>query len=75
MAQMSLLQPPLTLAQLESYLWEAANILRGSPVDRTDWKSIKCINDRSWYEINLNLWIAAFLVTTDHTESDSDNRS
>ncbi len=29
----------LTLAQLESHLWEAANILRGSPVDRTDWKS------------------------------------
>jgi type I restriction enzyme M protein len=30
---------PLTLPQLESHLWEAANILRGSPVDRTDWKS------------------------------------
>ncbi|MCA9992986.1 MAG: SAM-dependent DNA methyltransferase [Anaerolineales bacterium] len=30
---------PISLAQLESYLWEAANILRGSPVDRTDWKS------------------------------------
>ena len=29
----------LTLSQLESHLWEAANILRGSPVDRTDWKS------------------------------------
>jgi type I restriction enzyme M protein len=29
----------LTLASLESHLWEAANILRGSPVDRTDWKS------------------------------------
>jgi len=29
----------LTLATLESHLWEAANILRGSPVDRTDWKS------------------------------------
>ena len=28
-----------TLSQLESHLWEAANILRGSPVDRTDWKS------------------------------------
>jgi type I restriction enzyme M protein len=23
---------------LSSYLWEAANILRGSAVDRTDWK-------------------------------------
>ncbi|MEI7952231.1 MAG: class I SAM-dependent DNA methyltransferase [Synechococcaceae cyanobacterium ELA182] len=30
---------PLTLSQLTSHLWEAANILRGSPVDRTDWKS------------------------------------
>ncbi|MGB2713992.1 MAG: type I restriction-modification system subunit M N-terminal domain-containing protein, partial [Vicinamibacterales bacterium] len=29
----------VTLSQLESHLWEAANILRGSPVDRTDWKS------------------------------------
>jgi len=29
----------LTLSSLESHLWEAANILRGSPVDRTDWKS------------------------------------
>jgi type I restriction enzyme M protein len=29
-----------TLAsRLKSHLWEAANILRGSPVDRTDWKS------------------------------------
>ena len=30
---------PLTLSPLTSYLWEAANILRGSPVDRSDWKS------------------------------------
>ena len=29
----------LTLKKLESHLWAAANILRGSPVDRTDWKS------------------------------------
>ena len=29
----------LSLSQLEPHLWEAANILRGSPVDRTDWKS------------------------------------
>jgi type I restriction enzyme M protein len=29
----------LILSQLESHLLEAANILRGSPVDRTDWKS------------------------------------
>ncbi len=32
-------QPPITLSELESHLGEAANILRGSPVDRTDWKS------------------------------------
>jgi type I restriction enzyme M protein len=31
--------PALTLNELEAHLWEAANILRGSPVDRTDWKS------------------------------------
>ena len=30
---------PTTIQQLESHLWEAANILRGSPVDRTDRKS------------------------------------
>jgi len=30
---------PIVLPELESHLWEAANILRGSPVDRTDWKS------------------------------------
>ena len=29
----------VTIRELESHLWEAANILRGSPVDRTDWKS------------------------------------
>jgi type I restriction enzyme M protein len=29
----------ITLSELESHLWEAANILRGSPVDRSDWKS------------------------------------
>ena len=29
----------LTLNALESHLWEAANILRGSPLDRADWKS------------------------------------
>jgi type I restriction enzyme M protein len=28
-----------TLSTLESHLWEAANILRGSHVDRTDWRS------------------------------------
>ncbi|WP_437595031.1 type I restriction-modification system subunit M [Sorangium sp. So ce1000] len=32
-------QTPLAQSELESHLWEAANILRGSPVDRTDWKS------------------------------------
>ncbi len=30
---------PVSLSELESHIWEAANILRGSPVDRTDWKS------------------------------------
>src|SRR3954465_11978937 len=35
----SALPLPVTLSELESHLWEAANILRGSPVDRTDWKS------------------------------------
>lgn len=30
---------PVTVQELESHLWEAANILRGSPVDRADWKS------------------------------------
>jgi len=39
MQQASLLRQPITLTELESYLWEAANILRGSPVDRTDWKN------------------------------------
>ena len=29
----------ISTSSLESHLWEAANILRGSPVDRTDWKS------------------------------------
>ena len=26
-------------SKLESHLWESANILRDSPVDRTDWNS------------------------------------
>src|SRR5215216_5662447 len=34
-----IMQSFVTLSTLESHLWEAANILRGSPVDRTDWKS------------------------------------
>ena len=29
----------LSLSALQAHLWEAANILRGSPVDRADWKS------------------------------------
>jgi len=32
----------LTLNALDSHLWEAANILRGSPLDRADWKSHLC---------------------------------
>jgi type I restriction enzyme M protein len=39
MAQTPLFEEPLTLSELEAHLWEAANILRGSPVDRSDWKS------------------------------------
>ena len=39
MIQRSLFDAPITLQELESHLWEAAYILRGSPVDRTDWKS------------------------------------
>ncbi len=39
MTSQSALVLPVTLAELESHLWGAANILRGSPVDRTDWKS------------------------------------
>jgi type I restriction enzyme M protein len=39
MSQPPLFNEPMTLNKLESHLWEAANILRGSPVDRTDWKS------------------------------------
>jgi len=30
---------PLTLQQLKSHLWSCAEILRGSAVDRTDWKA------------------------------------
>ena len=39
MSSQSSLSLPVTLTELESHLWGAANILRGSPVDRTDWKS------------------------------------
>jgi len=39
MVQGQLFESKITLSELESHLWEAANILRGSPVDRTDWKS------------------------------------
>jgi type I restriction enzyme M protein len=39
MIQRKLFETSITLGELESHLWEAANILRGSPVDRTDWKS------------------------------------
>lgn len=30
---------PLTLQDLKSHLWNCAEILRGSAVDRTDWKA------------------------------------
>ncbi len=39
MIQGQLFESTITLSELASHLWEAANILRGSPVDRTDWKS------------------------------------
>lgn len=39
MVQGQLFESTIALSDLESHLWEAANILRGSPVDRTDWKS------------------------------------
>ncbi len=39
MSQQPLPLGPITLSELESHLWETANILRGSPVDRTGWKS------------------------------------
>lgn len=39
MVQGKLFDATITLPELESKLWQAANILRGSPVDRTDWKS------------------------------------
>jgi len=39
MSQLPLINEPITLNKLQAHLWEAANILRGSPVDRTDWKS------------------------------------
>ncbi len=42
--QQPLFSPTLTASELESHLWEAANILRGSPVDRTDWKRLTLIN-------------------------------
>ena len=33
------LDTPMTLARLKSHLWNCAEILRGSAVDRTDWKA------------------------------------
>lgn len=39
MVQGHLFNLTIDQSRLESHLWEAANILRGSPVDRTDWKS------------------------------------
>lgn len=33
------LDAPMTLARLKKHLWECAEILRGSAVDRTDWKA------------------------------------
>jgi type I restriction enzyme M protein len=39
MQQMPLVAAALIMSELESRPWEIANILRGGPVDRTDWKS------------------------------------
>jgi len=39
MQQQTAPPPEVSLQQLESHLWGAANILRGSPLDPTDWKS------------------------------------
>lgn len=38
MVQGKLFELMIALFELESHIWEAANILRGSPFDRTDWK-------------------------------------
>jgi len=38
MQQQTTAPPEVSLQQLESHLWGAANILRGRPLDRTDWK-------------------------------------
>lgn len=35
----ALIEALFTLSEMESHLWEATNILRASPVNRTDWKS------------------------------------
>ena len=42
------------MPDLESHLWDAANILRGSPVDRTDWKSY--ILPLLFYKRICNVW-------------------
>jgi type I restriction enzyme M protein len=39
MIQGQLFNLTMDQSRLEFHLWEAENILRGSPVDRTDWKS------------------------------------
>ena len=50
-----------TLSQLESSLWEAANILRGSPVDRADWKSY--ILPLLFYKRICDVWDEEFAET------------
>ncbi|MBW4464686.1 MAG: type I restriction-modification system subunit M N-terminal domain-containing protein [Pegethrix bostrychoides GSE-TBD4-15B] len=46
----------LTIDQswLDMHLWEAANILRGSPVDRTDWKS--CVLPLLFFKLICDVW-------------------
>ena len=36
---MAKINTTIDISTLEAHLWEAANILRGSPLDRADWKS------------------------------------
>lgn len=61
--QSALFEVPITLSELESHLWEAANILRGSPVDRTDWKSY--ILPLLFYKRICDVWDEEFAETVE----------
>ena len=45
---------PLTLQELKSHLWNCAEILRGSAVDRTDWKA--CILPLLFFKRVCDVW-------------------